>query len=382
MTAEPGARVPLALGGAIVLASLVLAWRAIHVNAVLYGPEGRPRLEAPLAAVLARNPAEVAALLMLARDREAAGDRPGASRAYHAALEVAPHEPEALLLAGDFFLRERDPAAVELVARLAAPHGAERERAFAALAALLATGREAEAVRNVLARKPAWLPAFALDACGRGLDPARLAPWLRRAEGDSWPPETTCAIDRLRGEGRWSEAYQVWLNALPQARLRRVGHVFNGDFEHAASGAGFDWSLQRRAEREAGHSAATLQTLGASGTRALRVAYTGGRQSEAPARQYLALEPGRYELSGRARPEGVKSLRGVHWTVRCASGAESGRILGASERFLGSSEWRPFKAPVEVPAGCPGQLLQLEPVAEPDFVSGTAWFDDLAVARR
>ena len=43
----------------------------------------------------------------------------------------------------------------------------------------------------------------------------------------------------------------------------------------------------------------------------------------------------------------------------------------------------PFEA--VVPEGCPGQVLQLEPVGMDEgttFLAGTAWFDDLRLTRR
>ena len=57
-------------------------------------------------------------------------------------------------------------------------------------------------------------------------------------------------------------------------------------------------------------------------------------------------------------------------------------MIAASERFVGSSEWRRFAFDIEVPAGCPGQILQLESIATADgtaYLSGSIWFDDLVL---
>lgn len=374
-----------ALRAGIVLVALLLLWRALHVNVALYGDDGRPRVgSAPgLVQALDDNPAEVAALLMLAREHESRGDRERAARALRSALDLAPYGREALLLATDFFLRADDPAGVELLGRLAdtRPDSA----VFAALGTLLASERHRDAVSSLLDRRPAWLAGFVLEACRRGVDPARVAAWMPRATGHGVPAETACGIDRMRAAGRWNEAYQLWLNALPRERLAQVGYVFNGGFEYAPTGIGFDWVLQQRPEREAGHSADVMQTSGAAGRRALRIAYNGKRQAEPAVRQFLALAPGPYELSGLARIESIKAVRGVHWTMRCAVGSGPGRLIGASERFVGSGEWRRFSAALDVPAACPGQVLQLEfagDEAAAAFVSGTAWFDDLTLRRR
>jgi hypothetical protein len=163
------------------------------------------------------------------------------------------------------------------------------------------------------------------------VDLAVLMPALlrRSASGQGAGAETACAIDRLRAAGRWPEAHQLWLNTLPRERLKDVGFVFNGSFEFAPTDRGFDWILQPRSEREAGHAAQVFQVPGASGKRALRIAYNGRRQNGVPVRQFLALAPGRYEVGGMGRPDGIKAARGIHWTVRCV---ESGKPLPGLER--------------------------------------------------
>ena len=122
---------------------------------------------------------------------------------------------------------------------------------------------------------------------------------------------------------------------------------------------------------------------GAAGERALSVAYTGKRLEGPALRQFLAVAPGRYELTGKVRLEGLDSVRGIHWVLRCGSDAR-GAGIASSERFMGAAPWRGFAVPVTIPAGCPGQLLSLEPAGLGEgatFVSGAAWFDDLRLTR-
>ncbi len=380
--------------------ALVLLWRAILVNVVLYDENGRPRLDSARAApapeapafdpsmlrrVIRDNPGEVAALLMLARALEGEGRRAEAKAAYGAALELAPLDRDVLAFSAAFYLRQDDPHGVRILGRLAAQPWAALDRVFTALHEVIASRRQPAAVAALFAADPPWLGAFVKDACARGVDPALFLPLLLRKAGAGAPlPEALCAVERLRAAGRWDEAYQLWLNTLPRERLSQVGFVFNGGFEHAASGAGFDWLLQPRPERETGHVAEAVQAQGAAGKRALRVAYNGKRQSGVAAQQYLALRPGTYELTGIARPQAIVSPRGIQWSVRCADAARPARIA-ASERFVGSSEWRRFAMELRIDAWCPAQLLQLEPAVEDGaaaFVAGVAWFDDLAIRRR
>ena len=400
MTAAPSvARV------AVVAVSLLLLWRVIDVNLGLYDESGQPRLaprsgasgapsgdrkeseRAALREMLDDNPAEIAALLMLAQQREVSGDVAGASKAYRVALDLAPIDREVLALASAHFLRRDEPAALELLARLVANYPDTRGRAFPVLADLLTRNRYQVALAEIARRNPAWLDPFLADACARGTDPALLVSLVMRpsAAGGAEPAAAACVMDRLRRSGQWEQAYHLWLNLLPKERRARLGFVFNGGFEFLPTHQGFDWMTQKAPERSAGHVAEVVRAQGAKDLRALRIAYNGNRQSGVPARQYLVLQPGRYELTGQVRLEGIKAARGIHWTVRCMEKDTPRRIVARSERFVGSDDWRRFAMELAIDGACSGHVLQLEPVGEDGaiaFVSGTAWFDDLSLRRR
>lgn len=390
---------------AIVAVSLFLLWRVFHVNVGLYENTGQPRLaafpvpaadsagdpkageKAALGRLLDDNPAEVAALLALARERETAGDVAGASKAYRVALDVAPLHRETLARASAHFLRQEQPEGLDLLARLVESYPGTRDRAFPVLAELLAGHRYRAQLSKIASRNPAWLDPFVAYACTRGTDPSLLAPLALQVSSAAKVPSraAACVVDRLRVAGRWEQAYHLWLNLLPKERRTRLGFVFNGGFDFPASNMGFDWTISQDAERRVGHTAEIVRLPGAEGARALRVAYNGGRQAGVPARQYLLLAPGRYELRGLARPQGIKAARGIYWTVRCVQGDKIGKIVARSDRFLGAADWQPFSMPVEIDGACGGYSLQLEPVAEEGqiaFVSGSAWFDDLVLWRR
>lgn len=386
-----------ALRAGIVAIGLLIAWRIVQVNVVLYDDTGFPRLPARTASavpvqsalqeVLADNPGHVAALLRLAGAHEAAGNAKEARRAYDAAFALAPMDREVLGAGADYFLRMGATAdAIGALDRLVEAYPDAREIAFPVLARLLASGEQASAWARIAARRPDWIGPFIASSCAKGTDPAFLVPLLlgRVAHGRARAEETGCVIDKLRDSDRWAQAYQVWLNTLPRERMSDVGYVYNGSFEHGASGVGFDWRPTRARERDVGHSVEMAQALGVTGKRALRVSYTGRRQAGTPIAQYLALAPGRYQLSGRAHPQSITAGRGIQWTVRCVSGGRPQPVLAASERFLGSSEWRPFSFEVTIGTDCPGQVLQLEPVGAGEgavYLAGLAWFDELMLRR-
>lgn len=374
--------------GAIAI-GLLLAWRIITVNAVLYDNNGRPRLLSASSAgdmveMLRSNPAEVAALLVMAQTREQSGDIAGATRAYESALQLAPIDRDTLTLSSAFFLRQtRVPEALVQFDRLVDNYG-EFDKVFPVFSQLLAA-RE-PGMQAIAARNPKWLGRFITDGCRRKVDPVLLAPLVqRRAAGGAMPSdEVGCVTASLRAAGKWDVAYQVWLNTLPRERLADVGFVFNGSFEYEPSGVGFDWRIAKGTQREVGNAVAFATSNSGAGKRALRVTYTGKRQTAAAIEEYLAVAPGRYELSGLARMDQLNSVRGLQWTLRCATPAGARRPLAVSERFMAGGEWRAFSMAVSVPADCRGQVLQLEPVGLDEgttYVAGTAWFDDLRLTR-
>ncbi len=307
----------------VVAVALLLLWRIIHVNVGLYDASGQPHQDtrASLGDIIDDNPAEIAALVMLAKDREAAGDIAGASKAYRVAIDLAPLNREVLALASAHFLRQDDVAGLALLGRLMTSYPDSRQQAFAALAGLLALNRYQVAIGAMAASDPPWLAPFVADACQRGTDPAILAPLVLKvsASDAAAPAAAACVVDKLRAAGQWELAYHLWLNLIPRTHRGKLGFVFNGGFELPPGPAGFDWRLQQGRERHTGHEAAIVRATGAEGQRALRVAYNGNRQAgladppvpRAGARPLRAHRPGAAGgREGRARDQLDRALHG------------------------------------------------------------------------
>jgi len=387
MTAAQIARVAFAV------LALAILWRVLHVNAFVYAdanrpawrvpPEGAGRLPA-LRAALDANPADARALVQYGVESDRAGDAATAKRAFASAIEIAPIDRAALRAAAALDLREgRIADAVKGLDRLVAFYPDTREMVFPLFARALGQPEARAALEALAGGRTSWMGAFVVFACrDRDADPMLVAALLgrRAAAGLAQREEVGCLTERLRRAGHWQAAYQLWLNSLPRERLADVGFVFNGGFEHAPSGVGFDWIADASSAQGVEYPVAG----GATGRRALRVTWSGKRVGGPVVRQFLALEPGRYELSGSARLDGLQSVRGIQWTLRCAGEAAAAPPLGVSPRFLGSGDWQRFAFPVDVPPRCAGQVLQLEPVGLHEgttYVAGKAWFDNLRLAR-
>jgi hypothetical protein len=372
----------------LIAVSAFLLWRIVAVNFGDFDAGGRPRgaaseTLADLVAALKRNPADVRALLALARNDSLAGKPGNADAQLEAARRIAPRDQAVWeLQAIDLVRRGQIAEAASVLSRITTTFGAY-ERTFPVFAQLLAA--RDPSFDAVASSSPPWLGHFILVECGKGMDPLLLAPFvqLRVADGRG-AQEVECVIDRLRAAGHWTTAYQVWLNALPRPALEDVGFIFNGSFENAATSKGFDWRPDAAPERESGHSAQFAPSRDRAHALALRVVYTGKRQAVAAIGQFLAVPPGRYELTGRVWVDALTSPRGVQWTVRCAADPAN-VLLASSEAFRGTVPWRDFNFAVDIAGNCAGQVLALEPVGMNEgttFVSGSIWFDDLVLSVR
>lgn len=235
-------------------------------------------------------------------------------------------------------------------------------------------------LRPLLENPPTWWEAFFAYAAHEAQQTDTvLFLYQQRLRGDQPPSEREqrAYLDRLWRDARWPEAYEAWKNGLNERQRLELRYLYNGGFELLPTGVGFDW----RIAAPRGVQVETTSTYGARGERALHVSFDGQRVRFNHVQQYLLLEPGRYRLQGRVRPDSLRAERGLRWMLRCVA---EGPLLAESERFLGSDEWRTFIVDFAVPEkGCPAQVLrlQLEGRAELDFeVQGGIWFDDLSIA--
>ena len=94
------------------------------------------------------------------------------------------------------------------------------------------------------------------------------------------------------------------------------------------------------------------------------------------------VEPWERSSTTPARADGLRSARGLVWTIRCA---DDQRVVAQTDPVLGHTPWREFSTAFQLPAqGCAGQWLQLSVPARiraEQRIGGRAWFDDLRIVR-
>lgn len=351
-----------------------------HLELGLRDLEKNPEAATPhLRAALVGNPADSQAYVALAEALEKSGATEPARKAMEAAAAMGPQRPDVQLHATAFWVQKGDfPRALDHWNTVLRHQPATRFRLFP----YLLTGAEVPANRSAfekLLKKPvSWWSEFFVYAAdhAESVDTVRHLYRLSQKSVNAVPAEGMRAyLARLQKEGAWTEAWFVWLSSLSKEQLGKAAYVYNGGFEQRPTGIGFDWIYQPSPAVVMETSA----TYGTTGERALHLVFRGLRIKFEHLYQYLLLPEGQYYLSGRARPDNLKTNQGMRWALYCLGSQEP---LTVSDSFRGADQWTRFRSEFAVPAGCPVQVLRLELAGRIalDFdASGGIWFDDLRI---
>jgi hypothetical protein len=273
---------------------------------------------------------------------------------------------EATVIAkADTLLRTRGRS-VPLVVPVLAPL-VEKNKATADVAALLATN-------------PPWRPTF-FAALPQNITDARTPLYLLLGlQGTAHPPserEISSYLAFLMSKNFPELAYYAWLQFLPPEKFARLSPLNNGGFETQPTGVPFDWTVPQGS----GFTAEIRSLPGQETGQGLFVEFTQGRAEFAGVTQITLLGPGTYTLSGRFNGT-VVGTRGLVWRVACLGKGP----IAATELLRGDpSQWRDFSVTVTIPPeGCRAQQIRLDldaRSASEKLVTGSMWFDDLALNR-
>jgi hypothetical protein len=366
-----------------------LAWHASHpvglLNAASDLLSSDPhQAESLLRQAIQEDLADGRNWMALALLYEKRGDANRARLAVARAIELSPMQSGVQLDAGAFWLRHnRADLAIKNWDHALRMRSELQSTIFPVFLRIAENPRLRPFFAPVVAEEPRWWKGFYQYASANGLslDAVRDLYHMReKAGGKSISDERKSLLARLQKEGRWLEAYFIWLNSLSREQVGSVGNLYNGNFEQGISNEGFDWI----APKVHGAVVEVAPTYGTTGSKALHVEMDGQRLRFQHLYQYLMLDPGKYYLRGRVRLDSLQSEKGLQWVVRCIqSPAEP---LGTSEYFVGTEQWKHFSSNFEVPEkGCPVQVLRLELGGQSalDFIAeGSIWFDDMEIERR
>ncbi|MCX2977408.1 hypothetical protein [Candidatus Marimicrobium litorale] len=373
-----------------------LWWDQHHPAALAQSGANAIRQEQPAAALpllqaaIAANPADArpqmdVAALYLADDNVAQGDRLATVANTLMPVQYAVQ----LDLAVYWSARENIEQAVQhLATALVGNQRGLRESYFPQLLGIAAQAQTQGALLPITENPSIypWWEAFFKYAASNAENVATVTALVEMREASTQVPlsarERDLYIGRLRKDELIAEAYLYWVNGLDKEDMQYLGYVFDGGFEREiVNKTGFEWRASP--PKNSGIRITSGDTYGSEGDTALRVSFSGKRIRFRHLSQNLYLSEGTYAFSGRVRPDTLKARRGLQWRVDCNAGARG--LLGNSDTFAGTGDWRDFVFDITVPADCVGQVLTLRSVGTRDVdheIEGTLWVDALRIERK
>ena len=327
---------------------------------------------------LSRQPFEGTALRILGAVAEQRGDRSRAMAFMRLAVATTPRESAAQFWLAINALIDKDlDGAMQRLDRLLRFEPATYRDVFPILATIALNPIGVEPLSIYLAADAPWRAGFMsglVAEADSSADVARLFRAIAKAGGQISESELDLLANRLLSRREWPRLRKLMLLRAPESATRLLQ---DGGFDGTGHGPMLGWSVGKV------QGADVLMAAPAdAGNRSLRLLFLDRRVPFRHVSQILLLQPGHYQLSGRARLADLRAALGLGWNLSCI---ESNAPLGKSERLLGSSDWREFSFDFVVPeANCGAQLLQLvldARIAAEQQVAGEAWFDDLQIQR-
>lgn len=381
------------IGVALVLAGGG-AWLAIQLaqrDADIGAPQGADRLLRSIDAdpavsdadvqqarrILHERPNDGRAFRVLAQAADARGDTDAATRLYTIAVRLAPRDRMArAALADRAFARGDLATAMKHVDALLRIAPATRETLLPQLASMLDRADVRAALIPHVQASPNWrgalVPALLAKTTPAAGAEALLAE-LARVHALT-PAEINARVTLLQRLGRPADARAVWLATLPPAQRALAGPaLFDGGFEAPDVTGGFAWQITP----QTGVSVLPDGTEPAEGQGSLSLVFEGRAVTGIGVEQPLALNPGRYRLSGQA-DNSTTAPRPFVLQVTCTTGGAAGSVELPDPRP--GPGWHAFVGSVDVPPGCTGQRLQLRHLGRSlneRIISGTLRLDAL-----
>lgn len=321
----------------------------------------------------------------LAEVCDSAGDAACAGEAAERALKLSPATPRFEWKAANQFLGEgRVGEALGRFRRLLALDPAYAQPVFEVCLRVLGSPRAVYQSVLPAGRQPRLQMAFLDFASAQGGADFANGLWQQiSSEGIACTfAEARPYVESLLASGHPGQAAAVW------RQLERAGVipgsadganlVYNGRFDHAPLGAGFDWQARNVAyvETDFGDPSAFR------GSRCLRVDYAGGRNLESePIYEFVPVVPGRaYRLRAEVRSDNITSASGPR--LRVADPECAACLDAATPPTVGTTPWHPVG--LDFAAGASTRVVRLSVWRArcrtfPMEISGSFWLDDVSI---
>lgn len=328
------------------------------------------------------NPLSAHHWMNLASAYEANGDIDQARTAFKSARSVYPLSAEVRWNYGNFLLRQDQSA--EGYAEIQSAVHSDPKLLTLAISRTWRSSHDVNILLDqVLPAEPeAYLLALDYFASTKQMDPA-MTVWQRLVQikkpivlDKSFP-----FLDELIIEDRSSDARKVWVDALAMAGLNSdppLGHslIWNGDFALDFAGGGLGWRWHAPIGVEFSFDAVPQSY----GVRSAQFFFGGGTNPEIgePA-QYVPVEPNRtYRFHAYMKTESITTEMGMRFWITDPNHQSAVNVL--TENFTGSRPWTAIDADVTTSPQTHFLLVRLRRDGSRLFdnkLSGTAWIADV-----
>jgi hypothetical protein len=308
--------------------------------------------------------------LWIAKDDRAVPSREPISK-------LAPHHPRVLAVQAEAALQSADwPLAVRSLITLIEHR---QDAARAPLVSLMLAPQTQGLVLDALTPQSTWLQAVLESKEASDQFLALQVFLIRGVELKILPPVVfNNALARLKAQGRWVDAYTLWVASRGSVREG----LTNAGFDQALTRGGFDWEWVNQPVARQGAKLAIVSATPSPG-RMLELELTGRSALPTPLiGQTVLLQQESYQLSGRWKATQLRTRDGLVWALTCQGGSD--RWAQTPALSAANTEWQGFEINFKVPKECRGavrlQLLPTNPAEAKMGMSGTVWVDDIALS--
>jgi tetratricopeptide (TPR) repeat protein len=259
---------------------------------------------------------------------------------------------------------------------------AQSEDFFKIISSIATTPEGLNAVVGKLVTTPPWRADFFISVSKMPKQQSllyQLFTGLRDRKTEVSGDELQTLLDSEFAIKEYETAYFVWLDFLSAVELRKVGNIFDGQFDLPIRGQYFGWNIVPMANGDisVGVRDGTANNL------ALSMNLDSARVEGANVFQYLRLEPGPYHLASETKTENFKSSAGLMWRVHCV---EDGHVIGQGSAITDAPTWSTYAFDFTVPDDqCQTQQLMLlaaSRAALDQTMSGRISFDSFNIAKK
>jgi len=346
----------------------------------LNGAQDQTRALANFKRAVNLDPFEGRYWLDLAATYEVINEVGGSQQALEQALRAEPTSPSIAWESANFYLAQNDTSRALPLFRVAVEYGTRDTAAAALKLCWRATHSVSQIVSQALPPEPD--PYFVLlniltgggqSAPANELWHALIAQKLKFTVEQAFP-----YFDYLITTRQVDQAAEVWrsLGQLDSDLLEdpQLNLISNGGFEGKYLNGAFGWRHKPYSQ-----VSITLDTSAFhSGTRALRLLFTGPALSDTGVYQYVPVRPNvTYRLSAFVRSEDIVSASGPRLVIQ---DSYSNQVLVSTDDLLGTTGWR--QQVVDFVTGPEARLITVRIMRVPGnpLIKGTFWLDDVHLA--